>query len=317
MTVKGAGSLARAFFLTKLFVFPLARRCFLGGLFADGGNYWFNGGGEVYVREVPIDVHVSTAYFVTGSMTLHLCEPNNVIPNLHVSSTVICETTNVLSATSKLALGSPGSANTGGTFDLNGYDQDVCATKPYNTTVSEATTGSGTVKSAAPAVLRITGLAASDTYIPWKFTGQASFEHAASGTFRLLRAVSDSTGSLTVSDGRVELLHGAAWSNATAVNVTGGTLFVSDESAACAFGPAAGASKAAMMIADGGTLELAAGGMASVKSLSVDGNSLSAGYYGSKTCTDVRVPPANRLDCITGGGVLYNRGIGGLLLLVR
>ena len=79
----------------------------------------------------------------------------------------------------------------------------------------------------------------------------------------------------------------------------------------------AGASKAALTIVGDGTLELAAGGTASVKSLSVDGNSLSAGYYGSKTSTDVRVPTANRLDCITGGGVLYNRGIGGLLLLVR
>ena len=61
----------------------------------------------------------------------------------------------------------------------------------------------------------------------------------------------------------------------------------------------AGASKAALTIVGDGTLEL------------------SAGYYGSKTSTDVRVPTANRLDCITGGGVLYNRGIGGLLLLVR
>ena len=58
------------------------------------------------------------------------------------------------------------------------------------------------------------------------------------------------------------------------------------------------------------------GGQSRVAKLTVNGVEKDAGFYGSLTCTDPRVPAANRLACIEGEGVVKT-GKFGLSVIVR
>lgn len=64
-----------------------------------------------------------------------------------------------------------------------------------------------------------------------------------------------------------------------------------------------------------GVLELESG-LAHAASLTVDGVAKGGGFYGAAACADPRVPTANRLSCMAGGGVL-RVGKNGAMMTIR
>ncbi|MBQ2629271.1 MAG: hypothetical protein IJG13_06295 [Kiritimatiellae bacterium] len=295
---------------------------FRGGI-AGSGSFWFGGSGtqEIRLEDNPIRVWPSE-YLMLGSSTWHFHATGNIFNRINIASRLVCEATNVITAVGDnghVVLGGPRSVG-GGTLDLNGYDQDILACRGYETEVTEDCRQVGIVASESPAVLRLCSPIPTNTrqndYLPWRFTGLASFEHASVQTNVFINELSPSAGYLKVTAGRLELRKGAGWTNVNEVAISGGTLYVRSDSMTCAFGNRLGRSHAAMTIGTGGILDLGAG-QATVLSLAVGGVDMPIGYYGSPTCADSRVLPNHRLSCISGDGVLRVRGIPGLHMIIR
>ena len=72
------------------------------------------------------------------------------------------------------------------------------------------------------------------------------------------------------------------------------------------------------MLAVAGVMAFAAGVQSAVlvKSLTVGETKMPDGFYGALDCTDKRVPPENRLDCLADAGVVRS-GSFGLAIIVR
>lgn len=300
---------------------------FLGGLGPTGSLVFAGPGGKqahMYVREKPI-VFTSTAYTLFKStVTLHLDVPNtNQWSYLGCEGTLVCGAENVLLGGS----GSSGHVYFGtyytygnGTIDLNGYDQTVnkilrysSGSQPLN--VTSKSKEYGTVTSDRPALMKLVTATGLVPEYPLRFMDHAGLEQAGGATNQLVNQKSSTVGPLKVSDGELVLKWAAGFTNVETVVISKGRLKVASDSSDVAFGTDGNHSKAVVTISDGGTLELE-GGLVRTAGLVVDGASLAAGYYGSKTCTDSRVPEANKLDALVGDGVVKNGKLG-LLLLVR
>ena len=209
---------------------------------------------------------------------------------------------------------------TNGLLDLNGMDQTIKVIYSDNRQPTAGDTAHyGTVTSAAPAyfILNRTGGTAG-TYQSAqaiKFTGKASvWQKGGPVGNKLMNVLSDTTGEIKVTDGRLLLANGCGFTSVSEVNISGGRLVVDTASACRAFGRGYGKSEAAMSISGDGALELE-GDVATVASLNVGGVAKEVGYYGSADCTDERVPAANRLSCLSGAGVLRVRTKAGFMIL--
>ena len=293
---------------------------FKGGI-VGSGSQWHGGDGTgvVWLSDKPFAVHPAE-YIYLGSSTWHFSSTNNEFNCIQVASRLVCEATNTLTAASdngSIVLGSIGHVG-GGTLDLNGFDQDLKASRAYSVVPTEECTEVGIVTSAVPAVLRfVTPWAYNQTannLLPWRFCGQASLEQAGASTNVLIRQLSPSTGTLKVSQGRLELRAGAGWTNASTVAISGGTLYVRSDSAAQAFGPRVGKSQAKLSISGAGVLEIG-GGTATVRELTIEGEDAGTGMFGSLDCTDPCVPAAHRIPQLAGPGLLWVKGYGTMLIV--
>ena len=275
-------------------------------------NPWFQGRGEVFVCGKPLSLLGSTSYFVLSDPVWHIATTNNAFNRIHVTNKLICGATNALLSVGGGAgyvvigtVGHPG----GGTLDLNGYDQEILGSIPYNWTPTEDYPYVGLVKSERPAKLRMTGTV-DNGLLPWRFDGPVSFEQAGSGTSTFICWKSPSTGTLAVSAGRAELRAGAGWTNVTDVVITGGTLAVRADSADCAFGPRSGRTKAVLSVTGSGRIEIGEGATVTVREFICEGVDAGTGFFGGPDCRDPRVPASRRIPQIAGEGVLNVRGYG-------
>lgn len=298
---------------------------FRGGVVSEGDAFVFTGKSRdeshVYFDGAIKD---SGAYFIiSSSLTAHLTgEATAYWKYLAVQGRLICEAENALwaSGNGTVYFGSY-YAFGNGIVDLNGYDQTIRRLERYGVSSSrpgptQKTSEYGTVTSATPADF-ILGQSAGvpATPYPLRVAGQASLVQAGGATNTIVNQKSPTAGSLRVTAGKLLLEWGAGFTNVTSVVVSGGCLEIAEDSARTAFGPSAGRSNADLSISGTGVLKLD-GGTVRAKSLTVNGVAMEDGFYGSATCTDKRVPAANRLACIEGEGVIRT-GKFGLAAIVR
>ena len=149
------------------------------------------------------------------------------------------------------------------------------------------------------------------------FTGCASFSKEGKFTNRLVK-VSDTYGDLTVTKSRLEFAPGASWLNASNLTVKGTGLFTLDNRTA-AQGQPFGKHLDLHVVGSSAKIELNNTIPMVVRYLDVDGTQQpEACYYGSSEAAAAN--PSLRvtvLPCFTGTGVLYSRGIPGLIIMLR
>ena len=295
-----------------------------GGITERSGSYVFTGAGtgksNLYVEDTPICVYHD--YLLLSAVHVHLNVAGNNWKYLGNAALVTCGVENAYDG----GTASEGSVYFGtyydwgyGTVDLGGLDQNVRMLERYGSSwkedIKQTTTQFGTVTSETPAMFRILRSKGTEYRYPLRVCGLAGLEQAGGATNRLVIQKSPTAGQLKVTAGKLLLEWGAGFTNVTSVVVSGGCLEIAEDSAATAFGPRTGKSSADLSISGDGVLQLD-GGRVTVKSLTVDGVAKEDGFYGSLTCTDPRVPAANRLACIEGEGVVKT-GKFGLSVIVR
>lgn len=309
----------------------------MAGLTIRGG---FTGGNiTIYTKPTEGFVEVGSFKSVNGALgfmlreaTVNLASVNNdwsLLGLYHNISLLKCCAANVMAATRVVVFGDTPTRPCG-TIDLNGYDQTVagvdhgCYNKPRIYEHSE--TYYGTITSAVPATLTAVGTPSMyfdengpKSFNPTnsvKYRGQVSLtiSNNASVVTTLINTKSDTTGSLTVQQGRLVLAWGAGWVATTNIVISGGVLQVEEESASCAFGGVG--TKACMHITGSGMLQLD-GGQTVVYALSRGDRYLDHGIYGGSAAG---LDQAHTLSCITGSGTLKvktNGNPGGLMVLIR
>jgi len=294
---------------------------FEGGVATDGCNVYFTGKGGAYssatVTGKPLDMQGVANYVVFTDGTWHFDVAGTTYKQINIGGKIVCGAAEVLKSNAGLgyfSLGLPGHWG-GGCLDLNGYDQTLTTIFNNSASPTKGSTEYGTVTSETAAVLknsRSDGSGA-QTAMPYVFSGLAGFEQAGTRTNVFVNALSDTAGTLKVTNGGLVLKWGAGWTNVSEVVVSGGTLYVNADSADMAFGPARGRSSASLSISGAGRLALEEGGLSAVQNFFVDGTKRDTGFYGSKECTDGRVPAVHKIAQIAGGGVLYVRNRGTIL----
>ena len=254
------------------------------------------GGGEIIVRGKPwkhsnISSSVS-ALQLTGGETMRFEVAGNVIRRLKLESgcKVHFGVDNPFSGTTTVFF-SYGSS----TADLHGHE--VLAT-------DVGSLSGGTVTSESPGMLKLTAQNAVVTNTAVRFTGAAGFGMAGTGAV-FFNSEMQSTASLVVSNGRLGFTKNGSWCNATNMTVRGtGRLVVAK---AKTFSP-----DASMAIAGTGIVEIPAGVTLRVASLTVDGEPVPKGVYGSSES-----PSDKRYASHFAGAGSLAVGKGGFMLIVH
>lgn len=302
------------------------------------GNVTFNG---LFGRDVPgggsgqftnntlvfgddCDIYLNN-YYHTG----YTFNPNDAASRLHFGRLgdngyygvlrqfkklrVVCEATNALAAAGMIVV-----YDQGAVLDLNGYGQ---TTLTYDFENTDITADNGTryysfVTSAVPAVLTVKQ-SQSDKYdnkrVPCEFCGAAGLTYDGPATYNIVNRYSDTTGLLTVKQGRLVFDWNAGWGG-TNVVVTGGTLALAAEAHENVL-----SRKANVDISGAGRIEIGRD-QVRVRTLSVDGGATlkDAGVYGG---ADAGLDAAHTLECLTGTGTLKvlrnSREPQGVILVVR
>ena len=310
--------------------------------FYIGMHYAFDGGfgpkgspvfqnpanAELYITNAPINMSAtsSSAYVVpSSSMTTYIGATGGNWSYLASGKLLVCEAEDALySAGNAYGCVQPSTdiySYDRGTIDLNGFDQRVKrlaryginASHPAVTKTSTLGTPPGTIRSAKPALFRIMRATGVEDPYPVVFADKAGLEQAGGATNQIVRRLSSTVGPLKVLAGELVLKWGAGFTNVEDVVVSGGRLLVAADSVANAFGVGK-VTKANVAISGGGVLELESG-LAYAASLTVDGVAKGCGFYGASACADPRVPAANRLSCMAGGGVLRVGKIGTTMVI--
>ena len=176
------------------------------------------------------------------------------------------------------------------TFNLNGFDQTVASLRQIN-----GRTGAGSiVYSERPATLTSAGTATGAETVRYRIEGAVSYVHDTpyATTFDQYKATS--TGSLTVSKGKVAFTNGAGWSGDSVTVKSGGRLeFLSIASLT--------SGKHELAVEDGGALEVAEGVSLKVQSARIGSVTLQPSMV--YTMDDVRaIVPAGSGISIEGSG---------------
>lgn len=212
----------------------------------------------------------------------------------------------------------------GSVLDLNGYDQRIAGVRrtwsPWMNGNAPYRTAYARVTSDEPAMLTIATDNARNEWIPMAFEGAAGLRFDAADTLAFTNRMSTTTGPLEVLRGTVRFLVGSGWTSSSNVVLNGGTIAVASGAGATAFGPEAGRSTVDF-IRDAGTLDVAEGEQASVRTLgSTKANGrvryVVPGVYGGP---DAGLPERWTLDWMTGRGTLrvLRSGSEGTLLVFR
>ncbi|MBQ2629319.1 MAG: hypothetical protein IJG13_06545 [Kiritimatiellae bacterium] len=270
-----------------------AKAClvFAGGLTATAGYFGPSGiNSELIIRDEPVNMYylylsnplirlqVSGNTFTTielreyGRLTI---EADDVFANL---PTVRCY------------------AGSAALMDLSGHDVEVGDLGVCN--------GGEIVSLSGPATLTFNQTGAAQTNALTKMGGELSLCKKGAKLFALNREIA-STGTLEVAEGELAMLENAAWLGCTGV-VVRAEAKLTLASSARPFDKMVD-----VLIETGGELALLQGWRQPVGSLTVGGERLVSGDYGS-----LDGPAPNKLSCITGSGVLHVRG-GGITLIVR
>jgi len=165
--------------------------------------------------------------------------------------------------------------------------------------------GRGTVRSVAPAMLRIMGTTMGTDVSPTNaavFAGAAGVSYEGGGQ-AWLSGEASSTGTVQVKGGVLTLTAGARWPHAGVARACGGVLEVGSRGA---FGR-----ETAMVADEGGRIALNFTGFMRVGRLEANGVAMSAGTYGAKGSGAV-----HELDCLSGVGRLHVGAVG-LIGIVR
>lgn len=211
-----------------------------------------------------------------------------------------------------------------GVYFMHGNDQQVACFNFAGGTGSYLTGGEPVIfTSETPATLYMTnnlvnhntgvGLDSQRTFC---VTGAVSLVYAGKRTQKMGCGLNETSGSLTVCGGTLEMANLSYWGG-TNVTVSGGTLVIGATCRKKASG--AGdffARKADLAIATvGATLEIAEGRTDTVRTLKVGDGYVKAGVYGGPESS-----AAKKLDCLAGKGLLRvrrNSPDEGILILVR
>jgi autotransporter-associated beta strand protein len=253
------------------------------------------GGGTWIVRGKPW-VHSNTSSTVsalelTGNEKVHFQVAGNIIRRLKMASScqVHCEVDNPFSGTTTLFCG-----NANAVMNLHGHEVSVS---------DFGSVAGGTVTSETPGTLVLSAQSGTITNSAVRFTGAAGFKMAGTGAVWFNRAM-ESAGSLAVSRGTFGFTANGSWANSTNVTVSGtGRLKVSK---AKSF-----SKDAALSIADSGVVEIPEGVVLSVGRLSVDGETVTSGTFGSNDSTGDKRYASH----FSGSGVL-RVGKQGIMLMV-
>ena len=346
LRVKNISNVAASF--TDSIYDPLVMKGAVGWMSASyvqfyvGMHYAFDGGfgpkgspvfqspanAELYITNAPIKMSASgsSAYVVLWSnLTTHLGATGGNWSYLASGKLLVCEAEDALysagNAYGCVQTSSDIYSYERGTIDLNGFDQRVQrlarylinASHPAVTKTSALSDVPGTIRSAKPALFRIMRATGVEDPYPVVFADKAGLEQAGGATNQIVRRLSSTVGPLKVSAGELVLKWGAGFTNVEDVVVSGGRLLVAADSVANAFGVGK-VTKANVAISGDGVLELESG-LAHAASLTVDGVAKGSGFYGAAACADPRVPAANRLSCMAGGGVLRVGKIGTMMVI--
>lgn len=270
---------------------------------AGGSETFFDDGGMYVIREKPLDCTATALHVVSSILQLSVAD-NKIGGYFYIHSTKPRDDGNVV-LTVPYALNFPSSVfimgtsvSDGGTLNLGGHDQGVTRiltgyringerVKPIKPCY---------VTSATPAVL-YHRCSNNDTLF-MDFRGAAGYKLVGTGTVTLC-TVSDTTGSLGVTNGTLVVGAEAAWPNVSEVVVSGaGTLRLSGASQLN--------SKMALSLSDSGNIDIPDGVTVRCKKLYIDGRECS-GVWGAPGSgapnTDAR---------LIGNG--YIRGGGGFIL---
>lgn len=138
-----------------------------------------------------------------------------------------------------------------GFVDLHGHDQTMIYLMGTSYNAATGPARYAIVKSDEPATITITQSNATLYEMPIRFGGAVSLTYAGKGTHRM-RQVSDTTGTLTVSSGTIELFEGGGWDGTNIVICGTGTL-------ACNSTASITSGKARLVVSDSGKMTVADG----------------------------------------------------------
>ena len=181
-------------------------------------------------------------------------------------------------------------------FDLCGNDQSL---------FGFGASANVTVTSATPATLAVI-TTADNQHMSGCYTNSACWAGAANllfgGTkFICLKATSTSTGTVTVTAGRLEFLPTGAWPNASEVVAKGGMLKLGNKAAV--------GKETTLKVTTGATVDLAYAGAMKLKAIELDGEVMPKGVYGGSASS-----ASSKLACFTGTGTICIGEISTLLI---
>ena len=270
-----------------------AKSClvFAGGLTATAG--WFAPTGidcELIIRGEPMDMY----YLYLSNPCIRLQAAGNRLTTLELREygRISVETDGAFANLPTVRCYAGANAH----MDVCGHDVEVGDLGVCN---------GGTIDSlAGPATLTFNQSASPQTNALTKLGGELSLRKKGARLFAFNRDVA-ATGTLEVVEGELALLEQSTWFGCTGIVVHAGAKLTL-ASAVRPFDKSVG-----VVIEQGGELALPRGWRQPVDSLTVDGQSLTSGDYGSAAS-----PAANKLGCLAGTGTLHVRG-GGLVFVVH
>ena len=223
------------------------------------------GGGEWIIRGAPLKISVTSssasAFELTGGETIRFQVGGNVTRRLKMASScdVHCEADNTFSGTTSLFC-----SKAGATLHLHGHEVAV--------TEFGALSG-GTIASDEPGVLKLGAQNSVVTNSAVGFVGAAGFEMCGSGAVVFNRAI-DSAGELRVTKGKLGFTENGSWRSCTNVTVSGTGRFAVAKARTIS-------TAAKMAISGSGVVEIPSGVVLRVASLTVGGEPVASGTYGS------------------------------------
>jgi autotransporter-associated beta strand protein len=255
-----------------------------GGMTGGGGLCVVNSGGTIAFYGTPLNIGTDTLYMDSGGLTVVGVAGNTWGDTQVAGGTLRMEVANGLPAATILKIGL--SYSTGGTFDLNGFNQTVGQLR--NET---ALAGTRVVTSATPAVLTVNQDVNSG--YDGRLTGALGLTKSGSGSLTLSGTPNTQSGTILVQGGTLTVTSLSSLGNSTNIAVAGGTLELQTQTALT--------NTATLSIADGAKVSVAAGLSETVQALYLGGVRKGRGTWGASGSGAEYVDDAH----FSGSGTVY------------
>ncbi len=254
-----------------------------GGITGGGGLCVINSSGTVAFYGTPLSIGTDQLYMDSGGVTVIGVAGNTWGDTQVAGGTLKMDVANGLPAATILKIGL--SYSTGGTFDLNGFNQTVGQLR--NET---ALAGTRTVTSATPAVLTVNQDANSG--YDGRLTGALGLTKGGTGTLTFSNALNTLSGNIKVQGGTLSIAPASSLGNSTNIAVDGGTLLLQTANGIT--------NTASLSIADGAKVSVSPGLTETVGTLSLGGVRKGRGTWGATGSGADYIDDAH----FTGGGVV-------------